>query len=164
VEFSGGFIVCSGGGGFIGKVAEVVGFFVGGNLCGPFFLSLVPVDSFVLRGFFGGGADVPAVLGEGAGAEILFSVVQALMVDVVDYEVVGGVCYLSVHFDAFSILFANGIVILLCAFSEPGVLGESGVVIGIDDSEPAAGKRYQSRGFIFRSGRACRVEIRAFVE
>ncbi len=47
VIFSSGFVISSGGVGFVGKVSEAIGFFVGGYLCGPFFVSFVPVDAFV---------------------------------------------------------------------------------------------------------------------
>jgi len=43
-------VVCVCGGGFGGEVSEVVGFFVCGDLCGPFFLVFVPVHAFVFRG------------------------------------------------------------------------------------------------------------------
>ncbi len=43
--FSGGFVISVGGFGFVGEVAEAAGFFVGGNLGGPFFF--VPIDAFV---------------------------------------------------------------------------------------------------------------------
>ena len=45
--FSSGFVVCAGGGGFVGEVAEVVFFVVAMYLCGPFFTSFVPVYAFV---------------------------------------------------------------------------------------------------------------------
>lgn len=48
VVFSSRSIVGAGGGGFVGEVAEAVGFFVGGYLGGPFFIFFVPIDAFVL--------------------------------------------------------------------------------------------------------------------
>ncbi len=47
VVFSSRPIVRAGGFGFVGEVAEAVGFFVGDYLCGPFFVFFVPVDAFV---------------------------------------------------------------------------------------------------------------------
>ena len=47
MEFCSGFIVGVGGGGFVVEVAEVVGFFVAGELGGPFFRAFVPVDAFI---------------------------------------------------------------------------------------------------------------------
>jgi hypothetical protein len=47
VVFSSRSIVGFGGVDFIVEVAEAIGFFVGCNLCGPFFICLVPVDAFV---------------------------------------------------------------------------------------------------------------------
>ena len=48
VVFSSRPIICAGGGGFVGEVAEVVFFVVAMYLGGPFFTSFVPVDAFVL--------------------------------------------------------------------------------------------------------------------
>ena len=45
--FLSGLVVCAGGFGFVGEVAEAVGFFVGGYLGGPFFVFFVPIDAFV---------------------------------------------------------------------------------------------------------------------
>ena len=45
------------------------------------------------------------------------------MVDVVDDEVVGGVCYLAVHFYAFSVLFSGCVESVVCGFGEPCELG-----------------------------------------
>jgi hypothetical protein len=47
VVFSSGPIVRAGGVGFVGEVAEAVGFFVGGYLGGPLFVFFVPIDAFV---------------------------------------------------------------------------------------------------------------------
>ena len=74
------------------------------------------------------------------------------MVDVVDYEMVGGVEDLAVHFDAFSVLFSDGVIVLRGAFGEPGILAEAGIVFGIDDGEQATGERYESGGVIFGVG------------
>ena len=76
-------------------------------------------------------------------------VVEAVVIDVVDYEMVRGVGDLAVHFDAFAVFFSNGVVIIFSAFGEPGILAEDGVVFGIDDGELAAGKRYEAGDGIF---------------
>ncbi len=47
VVFSSRSIISAGGVGFVGEVAEAVGFFVGGYLGGPFFVFFVPIDAFV---------------------------------------------------------------------------------------------------------------------
>ncbi len=78
---------------------------------------------------------VLAVLGEGAGAEVGVAVVQAIMVDVVNNEMVGSVGDLAVHFDAFAVFFSNGVVIFVSAFGEPGILAQVRVVFGVDDGE-----------------------------
>ncbi len=91
-------------------------------------------------------------MGESCKAKITPAVVQAVVVDVVNDEMVGGVGDLAVHFDAFAVFFSNGVVIFISAFGEPGVLAQDGVVFGIDDSELAAGKRYEARGAVLGFG------------
>ena len=86
-----------------------------------------------------GAAEVSAVLGECAEAEVALSVVEAIVVDVVDDEMVGGVGDLAVHFDAFAVLFSNGVVGLVGSFCKPGESGESRVVFGVDEGELTAG-------------------------
>ena len=68
-------------------------------------------------------------------AEVTLSVVPAVMVDVVDYEMIGGVEDLAVHFDAFAVFFSNGVVVLRCSFRKPGILAQARIVFGIDNSE-----------------------------
>ena len=84
-------------------------------------------------------------MGESCKAKVAVAVVQAVVVDVVNDEMVGGVGDLAVHFDAFAVFFSNGVVIIRGAFGEPGILAEDGVVFGVDDGELAAGKRYEAR-------------------
>jgi len=77
-------------------------------------------------------------------AEVAIAVVQAVVVDVVSDEMVGGVGDLAVHFDAFAVFFSDSVVIFISAFSEPGILAEDGVVFGIYDGEFSLGKRYEA--------------------
>ncbi len=72
---------------------------------------------------------------EGCKAKITPAVVQAVVVDVVNYEMVGGVHNLAVHFYAFAVFFSNGVVITRGAFGEPGILAQAGIVFGIYDGE-----------------------------
>jgi len=57
------------------------------------------------------------------------------VVDVVNDEMVRSVGDLAVHFYAFAFFFSNGVVILISAFGEPGVLTQAGIVFGIYDGE-----------------------------
>ena len=84
-------------------------------------------------------------MGESCKAKITPAVVQAVVVNVVNDEMVGGVSDLPVHFDAFAIFFSNSVVIFISAFGEPGILAQDGVVFGFDDGELAAGERYEAR-------------------
>ena len=84
-------------------------------------------------------------MGESCKAKITPAVVQAVVVDVVNDEMVGGVGDLAVHFDAFAVFFSNSVVIFISAFGEPGILAQDGVVFGVDAGELAAGERYEAR-------------------
>jgi len=89
---------------------------------------------------------------ESCKAKITPAVVQAVVVDVVNYEMVGGVGDLAVHFDAFAVFFSRGVVIIRGAFCEPGILAQDGVVFGVDDGKLAAGERYEARGAVLGFG------------
>ena len=91
-------------------------------------------------------------MGESCKAKITLAVVQAVVVDVVNDEMVGGVGDLAVHFDAFAIFFSNSVVIFISAFGEPGILAQDGVVFGVDAGELAAGERYEARGAVLGFG------------
>jgi len=91
-------------------------------------------------------------LGEGCKAKITPAVVQAVVVDVVNDEMVGGVGDLAVHFYAFAVFFSNGVVIFISAFHKPGILAQDGVVFGIDDGEFPLGQRYEAGGAVLGFG------------
>lgn len=95
---------------------------------------------------------VLAVLREGCEAEVTPAVVQAVVVDMVNYEMVGGVCDLAVHFDAFSGFFSHGVECFPATFGKPGELAKALVVFGIDDGEPAAGEGYEAGCAILGAG------------
>ncbi len=48
------------------------------------------------------------------------------------------------HFDAFAIILADGVVFVTGTFREPGEPAETGVVVGIDYGELSAGERYEA--------------------
>ena len=100
-----------------------MGFFVVCYLGGPFVQFFVPMYTFIAGCTRSSGIYVFCVVGEGAEAEVFLSIVQAIMVDVVDDEVVGGVCYLAVHFYGFPILFSGGVESVVRGFGEPCELG-----------------------------------------
>ena len=78
---------------------------------------------------------VLTVLGECCKAEVALLVVQAVMVDMVNNEMVGGVDNLAVHFDAFAVLLSYGVVTFFRAFRKPGESAQARIVFGIDDGE-----------------------------
>ena len=136
---------------------------VAGYLGGPFFTSFVPVDAFEFGGFVPAGAEVPAVLGERADAEVSLPVVIAVVVDVVDDEMVGGVCDLAVHFDALAVFFSHGVAILVGALGKPGIFAQGRIVLGIDDGEFPSRQGYEARHPAIGIGGSRRVEVRALL-
>jgi len=152
VIFSSRSIVGTGGVDFVIKVAEVVGLVIAGYRGCPFLVPFVPADAFVFRGFRPDVAEVAAVLGKGADAEVLLPVIQAVVVNVVNDQMVRGVEDFAVHFDAFAVFFASGVVIFRRTFRKPGILAQARVVFGIDNGELSAGQRYQAWGVVPGAG------------
>ena len=100
------------------------------------------------------GAEVPAIFGESADAQVFLAIVQAVMVDMVHDQMVRSVHYLAVHFDAPAAGFSHGVEIPARTLGEPGIFTQPLVVFGIDDSEQAASQRNETRLFIPRIGEA----------
>lgn len=82
MEFLGGLVIRLCGFGFVGEVAEVVGFVVESYRGGPFFTFLIPVDTFVFRGLalitailYRPAFYIAAVLGEGAQPKVPLSII-----------------------------------------------------------------------------------------
>ena len=96
--------------------------------------------------------EIPAVLGEGANAKVFISIVQAVMVNMVNGQMVRGVGDLAVHFNALAVFFSNGVVILICSLGKPGVSAQAVVIFGIDDGEKSACQRYQAWRAAFCAG------------
>ena len=153
------FVISTSGFGFVGEVAEVVGFFIEGYRSGPFFISLIPVDTFVFGGlafiaavFNRAAFNVAAVLGESAQPQVPLSVIYAIVVDVIDDQMVGGVHNLAVHFDALAVFLSHSVNIIARPLGEPGIFAEARIIFGIDNGEFTAGKRYQPRRIVFGVG------------
>lgn len=153
-QFDGGLVVGLRGVDLIAEIAEVMGFVIAGYLGGPFFVSFVPVDAFVFRAFMPACAEVPAILGESAVAQVFFPVVQAVMVDMVHDKMLRSVHDLPVHFDALTAGFSHGVKIPVRSFGEPCIFAQPQVIFGIDDGEQAASQRYNTRPLIPRIGEA----------
>lgn len=140
-----GAVVCFCGLEFVVEVAEMFCFVVGCYCGGPFFQDLVPGDAFVFRDALDLGS-VPLVLGLGCEAKVCFSVVEAVMVYVVDEEVGGGVEDLAVHFyDAgFYVVGSAGLALgVTCsgaAAEVPFVFVQVFVIFGVDYREFALGE------------------------
>ena len=92
----------------------------------------------------GGPAGVPAVLGEGAQAQVPLAVIQAVMVDVVHDQMVRGAHDFAVHFEGLAVGFSHGVAILVRPFRKPGILAQARIVLGIDDGELAPRQRDQA--------------------
>lgn len=89
-------------------------------------------------------AQIPAVLGKGTNAQVFISIVQAVVVNMINDQMVRGVGDLAVHFNALAVFFSHGVVILIRTFCKPGISAQAVVIFGIDDSELATGQRYQA--------------------
>ncbi len=124
VIFSSGFVISFGGFNFIAEIAEVVGFVIAGYLGGPFLTFFVPVDAFVFGAFMPSGAEVPAIFGESADAQVFLAIVQAVMVDMVHDQMVRSVHYLAVHFDAPAAGFSHGVEIPARTLGEPCIFAQ----------------------------------------
>jgi len=74
------------------------------------------------------------------------------VVDVVHYEVVGGIQYLAVHFDALAVLLSDGVVCFGASFGEPFELAQVRIVFGVDDSKFSAGEGNQAGRLAFWVG------------
>ena len=85
-------------------------------------------------------SQVAAVFGESTNPQVLLTIVQAVMVDVVHDEIVRGVNNPAVHFDTFAVFFSNGVAIFPRPFGEPSILAKPRIVIGIDNCKQAAGQ------------------------
>ncbi len=93
VIFLSDFVVSPGGFDFIAEAAEVVALVIAGFPGGSFSAFLC---QYVFRAFVPAGADVPAVLGEGADTQVFLAVVQTVMVKVVHDQIDRGVrCILT---------------------------------------------------------------------
>jgi len=109
------------------------------------------------------GAEVPAVLGESADAQVFLAIVQSVMVDVVNDQMGRSVHYLPVHFDAPAAGFSHGVEIPVRTLGEPFIFAQPQVVFGVDDSELTASQRYNARSLFPYIGEARWVEILAFL-
>jgi len=69
--------------------------------CPPFFLPFVPIDPFVFRCSFFSWFLISCILLSCTDSEIIFSVVEAVVVDVVTDEIFGYFHYFTVHPDLF---------------------------------------------------------------
>lgn len=102
-----------------------------------FFVPLVPVNTFVFRGAAFTDFLVESVLCECAEAKIFFSVVEAIMVDVVDNKVGRGGSYLSVHSDFFFSFVSDGIADVRFFYYRPFEFFQIVVIGRVDESETA---------------------------
>jgi hypothetical protein len=82
-QLDGGPVGCLRGVDLIVEIAQEVGSVITTYLGCPFIVSFVPVDTFEFRAFVPAGAEIPAVLSEGADTQTFLAVVQAVMVDII---------------------------------------------------------------------------------
>jgi hypothetical protein len=94
-----GFVVCLCGVDFFFEISDEFVLAVIAYLDHPFLFLFLPTDSFVFRGWILSEVyPVVAVLSGCCGSQASFSIVQAVMINVVDEEMAGRVYYFTMHF------------------------------------------------------------------
>ena len=118
-----GFVVCLSGLFFVFERSDEFLLSVIAYNYSPFLYLFDPTDSSIFRGLILSKVfSVVVILRACCGSEICFSIVQAVMIDVVDEEIVGRADYFTVHHDR-NILFAG-------SFGSAGIEG----VLALDDT------------------------------
>lgn len=148
----GSFVVCLCGLHFVVEASEVPALAVAAYLDVPFLRFLVEAHAFVLRGWvlFEVYA-VVAVLPVCCRSQVSFSIVEAIMVDVIDVQVIGQIENLAVHQNMLPCALADTHR-PVCVTRVPGLIGLPFVlvqmleIVRIDDSILALGKGYPAKG------------------
>ena len=129
----------------VAEMAQEFSFAAAGDRCSPQPPFLIETDAFVA-----GGAPatvcVPGVLRDGSQAQIGLTVVETVVVDVIDKHIIGGFEHVAVHVEPVSFAPFSGRANRVggqAAFGgEPFVSGKPEKIVRIDDSELALGQRY----------------------
>ena len=149
ILYSGG-VVGFCGGGFVIETAEANYPSIDLDLSGPFFSVLSPGDTFIFRSaVFYASSLVEVVLCDCRGTEICLSVVKAVVVYMVDDEMVGNFQDLAVHKEHLFLgaaRVAGGVKAVFASLGIPFLPGKVVVIFRVDDSVKASGQRNPAEG------------------
>ena len=107
--FFGGPVVGLGGFDFVFEIAERNGITIGGDFSDETLLAGVPIYTLVFRAGVFPFFLVAVVLGAGSGAEVCLSIVEAVMIDVVNYVAGGDFYYEAVHVNGGGVFSCGGV-------------------------------------------------------
>ena len=131
---------------FVFEVSEGDGFAVGGNFSNELLFARVEAYSFIFRAgvlsFFG----IAVVLGAACGAEVCLSIVEAVMVDVINNVAGRNFNYTSMHVNGSSYFSCRGVALGVkraAVFSNvPFVFAERFIIFGINNGKHALCQGY----------------------
>ena len=147
----------------IAEIPQVVSFFIHLHYSGPFFSSLVPADTLILRTCTVSWVGIATVLGGRAYTKVTFAVIQPVMVYMVHHQMVRGTRYHSMHRHSFSLNIADRVKGMRAGNGVPLMVAQPVIVIRIDDGEFSKGNRYYPLGVHAEFEIGTRVEIPARV-
>ncbi len=140
------FVVCFCGFDFICEVSEGDGIAVGGYFGNELLFAGVEAYTFVFRAGIFSFFLVAVVLGAGCWAEVRLSIVEAVMVDVVNDAAGGDFYYTAVHVNGARVFFCWGValgVTSVAVLSDvPSVLTQLFVIFGVNDCKLALCQGY----------------------
>ncbi len=141
-----GFVVGFCGFDFVLEVSEGDGIAIGCNLSNELLFAGVEAYAFVFRAGVFSFFLVAVVLGTGRGAEVRLSIVEAVMVDVVNDAAGGDFYYTAVHVNGTRVFSCGGIALgIKCVAvlsNVPSVFAERFVIIGVNDGKFALCQGY----------------------
>jgi hypothetical protein len=131
---------------FIVEISEGDGIAVGGYFGNELLFAGVEAYTFVFRAGVFSFFRVAVVLGSGRGAEVRLSIVEAVMVYVVNDAALGDFYYTAVHVDGARVFFcwgvALGITSVAVLSNTPSVFAELFVIFGVNDCKLALCQGY----------------------
>jgi hypothetical protein len=104
-------------------------------------------------------------LGLGRKPKITPSVIQPVMVDMVNKQMLGRSRNYAMHRDVLAVFFSNGVIIPVVAVRVPFILAQLRIIFGIDNRELPPRQRYPpgSLLFSFFRSKTRRVKVRTFL-
>jgi len=146
VVFFCGFVVGFCGQDFVSEVTELDGIAIGGNFGNELLFAGIVAYTFVFRAGVFSFFRVAVVLGAGRGAEVRLSIVEAVMIDVVNDTARGDFYYTAVHVNGGRVFSCRGVALgvksVAVLSNVPFVFAEPIVIFGVNDGKLALCKGY----------------------